>query len=535
MAKQSSWQLNVFLIRRDLREAEQIFDDIGSLETREITLQDATRRIPAVLYFQPRPLRLPPWASFFQGLFNINELPKVTSIPAVLLVPVDEQILAVAWSYGSGLFKAGSYDPTFGLRVALNSVSRVRVRSYDKRRFDALFRQTREQSAREAKLEDFGIDAERDVIRKLAGNPADKTLGTSMSGGAALSVAARFKHKEFVHYLRRIYRQSTRSFIDEYPWLGRIEEMIDSEIVETLDSYLDDALEDGSAQIWMSVPEIIDWSATRGFRFILPTRSTTVFPDIDIIYLLQALDRAGKISVELLKSKNVEMLDEDDHCIKRWRLFNCINVELVVDAEAYVLSSGTWYKVDSDLTTEVDRQFDTLPRASLDLPPYDIKDEGEFEYNQRVAREAPSRFCCLDRDLIRFGGGRNSFELCDLITNDGDLVHVKRYGGSSVLSHLFAQGSISAELLMKRKSFRKNADGLVESKGFRIPPQKSFGGKNRRQLTYAIIGSEEYLPLFSKINLQNAVRGLSSYDWETQLQFVPVTEAYRNFRRRKGH
>src|SRR2546425_6910223 len=38
-----------------------------------------------------------------------------------------------------------------------------------------------------------------------------------------------------------------------------------------------------------------------------------------------------------------------------------------------------------------------------------------------------------------FRSGYSRVEFCDLYTDSQDIIHIKRYGGSSVLSHLFAR------------------------------------------------------------------------------------------------
>ena len=49
------------------------------------------------------------------------------------------------------------------------------------------------------------------------------------------------------------------------------------------------------------------------------------------------------------------------------------------------------------------------------------------------------------------------------MTNNKQFIHVKhRKGGSAGLSHLFAQGSVSAEILLGDKEFRKKARTVLK-------------------------------------------------------------------------
>lgn len=480
------------------------------------------------------------------------DLPRVSSAPAVLVVPVDNRIFTLSFSRGSSLLQDEAIDPTFGLRTALNSVNPHRVRSYDKRSFDALFRQTREQASNETKLESFGIDAERDLVRSVSGKPTDSNLGSSMTGGSSLRVAAKVNPSTVTHYLRRLHRKfELDNFASEYPWLGQIEAVGDTEMQELLDSYLDDVLrgENATNRVFLSVPQIIDWSESSGFRFVLSSRSKHIFPEITLANLARATGE-NIFDVEFFKRQHVEMLDENDARLKLWSLYKCLNAEIEVGDEAYALSTGIWYRVDSRLVSAVNKAALSLTAPNFSLPAFclsDLLSGGEPAFNERVAQQNDS-FCCLDNKKIHFGGGRNQFELCDLVEAGGDLLHVKRYGGSSALSHLFAQGLVSATLAMERVGFRRDADKLLAIEGFSLPEQRSFSSKCSRSVVYTIIGGPanggdrdggmksemvEQLPLFARINLSGAKRKIESLGWKVELLWVPETEEVQVYRRQK--
>jgi hypothetical protein len=62
---------------------------------------------------------------------------------------------------------------------------------------------------------------------------------------------------------------------------------------------------------------------------------------------------------------------------------------------------------------------------------------------------------------IRIPGRTTAVEICDLLTPERTLVRVKRHFSSSNLSHLFAQGAVSAELLQMNSEFRQRAHERV--------------------------------------------------------------------------
>lgn len=122
-----------------------------------------------------------------------------------------------------------------------------------------------------------------------------------------------------------------------------------------------------------------------------------------------------------------------------------------------MLSNGKWYEVERNFSKQVDTDYQTLrsQQTSFSLPTY--QHENENDYNEKIAQN-DNQFCCMDRKNISHGGGYSKIEFCDLMTEDKKIIHVKHYGGSSVLSHLFSQGVVSGELFIADKNFRQKVN-----------------------------------------------------------------------------
>jgi uncharacterized protein (TIGR04141 family) len=117
----------------------------------------------------------------------------------------------------------------------------------------------------------------------------------------------------------------------------------------------------------------------------------------------------------------------------------------------------------------------------------------------------------LDCVMISHAGMASPIEFCDLFTNDRRLIHVKRYGQSSILSHLFMQGLVSADCLLSDAKFRR---ALNE----KLPATHTLTNPDDRprpeefEVAFAI-GSKEIgplrLPFFRRVTLRNVARSLS--------------------------
>ena len=143
------------------------------------------------------------------------------------------------------------------------------------------------------------------------------------------------------------------------------------------------------------------------------------------------------------------------------------------------------------------------------------KIETEGDYNERAAKKYS--YHLLDKKLIKSKRTTSSIELCDLLTNKKQFIHVKhRKGGSAGLSHLFAQGSVAAQIMLGDKEFRKAARTVlkrVKNGAQSIVPLDKFVSEGV-EIVYLILGEEankvkKTLPFFSKVNLTKAFEDLS--------------------------
>src|SRR5690242_13102087 len=127
---------------------------------------------------------------------------------------------------------------------------------------------------------------------------------------------------------------------------------------------------------------------------------------------------------------------------------------------------------------------------------------------------------------------------CDILTATGDIVHVKKVAGSSVLSHLFALGAVSADLLLNSTAFRDGAHARV-AEAIRnhhnlLPADVTALGAlfathvNPRALRVIyLIGMdkstrplEKALPFFSKVNLRAHVERIRSMGFGVECAVV---------------
>jgi uncharacterized protein (TIGR04141 family) len=130
----------------------------------------------------------------------------------------------------------------------------------------------------------------------------------------------------------------------------------------------------------------------------------------------------------------------------------------------------------------------------------------------------------MDQKTIVHGGGHSKIEFCDILTNDRKLIHVKKYGGSSVLSHLFMQGAVSGELLVADAEFRLKLNRALP-RGHKLPEPRRRPNPADFEVVYAIISASRNplnIPFFSKVSLRSARRRLMSYGYQVTKKKIQI-------------
>ncbi len=490
-----------------------IADDTGSLGT---------------LYVERRGANPPRWGRFFVPQVEIAELGRASSTSALLHVLIDDRAMLLTFGQGRHLMKSNCWEDRFGLRVALNSIGANRLRSIDKSTLDTVGLHSRVQVSKEAAPSEFGIDVERDLLRAITGTPEDPTLGNTLSGLDSLHISVRVTPETLRPLLSRYLAQFEReTFKEKFPWVDYIRDVKDPALKNQLDALMLEAvLARNLDKCWLAVPDPIEWAGISGFRYGRG-RKHTIYHDIDLVTFLESTGIAAEsLTIDYLEKHDACAIDGDDSIRYNWPIYKCVYCEIDQSGETYLLSGGRWYKVASDFVAQVNEYYENLTKLDTDLPEYN--DESEGAYNERVATENPEHYALMDRKLISIGGGYSKVEFCDLLSHENDLIHVKRYGGSGVLSHLFLQGIVSGQSFASDTNFREAVNAHLPDE-FKLQDIEARPDPASYRVVYAIISSEEgdnlTLPFFSRLSVRHAMQTLQGYGYNVALTKIHVADA----------
>ncbi|MEX2493729.1 MAG: TIGR04141 family sporadically distributed protein [Nitrospirales bacterium] len=519
--------LNIYLAKPEVKIPSDIVKNLDALKAFDLEVLGIS---PCNLFIKNNYLNIPRWAKFFSTKVSPTEFGKNSSAGALVFAKVDDSILLLTFGQGHHLVDSAKIEMNFGLRTALNLLDVASLRSIDKSSFEQHPTQTREQTGIATELQYFGLNIERDLLRAITGKPNDEQFGTRISGMDALKLSVEVNLNNLSDLLKRIlvaYKDNAYKK-GAFGWVDHIGEVKDKSVHELLDGKLLDRITSGNFErLWLSVPEIIDWDRVVGFKYSRGASSPR-FYDIRMADFLETLDNIG-IDIEKIRQRKIFCVDSEDCVVYERPAYRFIYAEVNHQSCVYVLNNGKWYKINRKFAKQVNHFFENVPKYSETLP--NFNDETEGDYNERVAKSDPDSFCLLDKKNIRILGAASPVEPCDLLRNGREFIHVKRYGGSSVLSHLFNQGLVSGELFQMEAEFRQ----LLNSKlplTFKLANPEIRPHLNEYLVVFAIISESDEkdlsIPFFSRISLRHVITRLQAIGFEVAVAKISVNEFKKN-------
>lgn len=518
--KKKSHSLSIFLLKSGLDSSDEALKDRASLDGVAVSMGD----LDGDLYFRQNQSHPPAWVKLFRSSLE-EQLAGLSNSgnAAVFIVPIEERFFALTFGYGKSLLVEDACEENFGLRVVLNAVDPDKLRSVDALSLDAVSLNTRSQSSVASSIAGFGIDVEQDLLCAATGRPKDPLLGKSITGKDSLKLAIPIVIGDIPELLRKLNAlYASEEYKSSFSWIDNLKQVRSRALIEKLDAELGQKITQKEyGRSWLAIPETIDWADIEGFRYEVD-KDGEIREDIGWETYVGCLAEGTVFSRDLLKRHHVAAVRQSSgQEAYSWSVYKCVCCEITVDGEDYALNNGKWYSVNAAFLHVLNEAIGKVPRASLSLPAYK---GSENAYNRATYDANPSYYALMDRRLIYHGGGSSSIEFCDLYTTDKKLIHVKKYSGSSVLSHLFSQGTVSARLFLSDAEFREKVNN-------ELPDSHKFGdaGENPIASQYEVVfvvatnhkgEGEPKLPLFSKITLKNSVQQLQAYGVRVGLMFL---------------
>jgi uncharacterized protein (TIGR04141 family) len=514
-------KLTLSLLKEDYSR-DDVFRDVDELDAVSVPALDAEEDS---LFLRSRSPHRPGWVAYLEGhVAGPLEGLFAASASAVLLFEAEDRLFAATFGQGRHLLDPEAFEKDFGLKVVLNTVAPDQLKSVDAKTIDDTTVHTRRDLSKDSAFSAFGLDPSRDLLRAVTGRPRDETLAHRLTGSDALAIHTREELPDLPELgARLLAAYEADDYKEHFAFIDFLRPEKDRARIAELQEMLVEALANGEwTDIHLAAPETLDWQELKGFRFSTQSDDEDTASDPSIRTYLATRDD-DELDVSILKlDRMLAIRASDEEPMKSWQVYNCIVFQAEFDGSLYVLSDAEWFRVDLDYRRKLEAEVGALPDFAA-LPNADAGSD-EDAYNRKAARAIDA--LCLDKRFV-YDGGPDKMEICDLLTRDGALIHVKQRGSSSTLSHLFSQGVNSAQRLLMDQDFRGKASAVIRraDAGYAGTWPLRRPRPEDHEIVFAVITRSRRrtpltLPFFSVVSLGAAARTLQGFGFRVSTAAV---------------
>jgi uncharacterized protein (TIGR04141 family) len=526
MTEKKTHKLSIYLLKKDIKRFADALRDIKSVQ--EYKLKGTLKLDGAIYVGQPKE-NPASWVDLLQQGTDqqIQDLSN-TSNRAIVFMKSEDRIFALPFGFGKFLLRDDVIEREFGLRTTLNIVDADRLRSMNKANVDDFTTLTTTQTSRRAKPQQFNLDIVRDLIRGVTGEPSPdfEELGSTVTGSEGIYIVPALNFADLASLLRAIGRAyRSRRYKARFDWIDNIKAERDPLIIEKLKACLVEDLKTKNNEIiHLAAPVLIDWESYEGFSI---TEHGDLHVDLNIdTYYQEKESILDNLTWDKLKSHRLFIKYGDRNERIPTLLLRSINYQKYLDGRFYVFAFGQWYKVNKNFSEQTIDYVRTVEESELEFIDCESTWD-EKRYNEEFVA-SNSNYLLFDRKLVKSGAYRSDIELCDIFAENKEFVHVKFRSSSSTLSHLFAQGRISSNLLASDIVFRKNLRARLKelNKSMSIIPEKEGAFEPSKYIvTFAIIADGdktfvESLPFFSLLNFRLTVSELRLLGFKVKMKKI---------------
>lgn len=473
-----------------------------------------------------------PWRDLLQEGVSPT-LPSLinSSNRAIVFFLIEGRIFVIVFGYGKHLLKDEAIDRDFGLRTVLNIVNPDKLLSIDKANLDELTVLTRTQASLKSTPETFNIDIIKDLLKGITGEPFENytiNFGKIITGGESICIIPKVSFKDISVNLKELkHAYESNRYKTRFGWIDNLKHEQDPLVIEDLEENLvKDLMNKEKSNISLAPPFLMDWESFEGFSY---TPKGDLQTEFEITNFYEQKSTVLKdLTWEKISSLYIYFKygNQDERTyIPFWR---CLNYQTELNNCIYVFALSKWYKVNKSYVREITDYVNKIKESDLSFIDC-TKGMNEGAYNIALANSQPY-FRLLDKKLIKTDLTRSEIEACDVLSESMEFIHIKFRHSSATLSHLFAQGKISAFALRKDKTYRANLRKRFKEVGLKSDSVPIEGNKlktSRFTITFGLIEKDsrsfvESLPFFSLLNFRLTAEELLLLGYDVRVKKINI-------------
>ena len=499
--KKKSIKLSVYLLKQNI-------DPKNSLKEKyQSKLTDYEQKKEWKIIIDDKVTHKPDWANY------LKVPAQVSSASAVLFIKHEQVWFALCFGYGHNMLNTNKLTGDFGLITTLNMLDENKIKSSDIFAPSDRSKQRRTQTVMDSNLQGHDMDGFCHILKKITGKTLAQYehLSKTISAGyeniqinTSKSVA---ELEQLCSDIYKIYKKE--DYKQNFPEVSHIQPVKDENIKQSLFKQLLNSLNNQDSNIQLEVPDLIDFQTISKFRVNIKDRKKHFMDDLSTERFYEIISNSKKdITMDNLKKRGLVLVDNNDNEKNSFSLLKCLVFDCKLEGNNYHFSHGKWYMLDQAFSAQLENSIAPLKADDIygkSIPDYNHQNEAE--YNKHLAKILEATL--LDKNCITMGG-YDKIEPCDVFfvseDNKNIFIHVKiKHGGSSSLSHLFQQGSVSLTLLNRKD--QKFIKGIKEK-------ALNFNPALKNVVYYLIISDNQSIPLFAKVSLFKIIEDIKSKNGE---------------------
>jgi len=512
MAKLRIQQLSIYLLKPDTTNVTNAIRDTASYT--EITLPEGIDGIEAICKIQS-PAHPPNWLKFFPATTQSEFRDLLSSSSgSVIFVHAKKRRFAICFGTGWHLLDKSSFVRSFGLRAALRLLKKDTIKAADVSTYDNFAKYRRMSTSKGTEISTFDIEGQMDLLRGVLGECERPGVAHQIGGKDPCVIWTRMTFSELPRLCGCLLTASESKLIEKrFPVIKNISLIRDPSEIDALDKALETQLPAIRSTLHLAPPEVVNWDDVAEFKLAhenAPPSSLLLNYDA----ITTTFNNQDPTIQELQGLLVTTIRPDGTNGFQQWSAYDCLIAEIgdpQDPTKKFILMAGDWYSVDATFLGEVNTAINAIPKHSSRKLPSAKKSEIEKKYNERLAASDEINLVNLDAKNVSYGGGRSKIEVCDILSKQGCLYHIKDYSGSATLSHLFSQGTVSSRLLLEsdfRVALGKKFGPTVQT----VLPATSIIASDL-EVVYGVIAEANRpipagLPFFSKVRLMESIKEL---------------------------
>jgi uncharacterized protein (TIGR04141 family) len=349
----------------------------AKVDVTEAVLKDPDAQIASIYILHGEPRR-PEWMQEMGTIASVDidasDL-ETRSLGAIILVTVEERVVAVTFGTGFHAIEPSLIERGFGLRVTANMVGVNGIRGAQTR---GVARSSRDQKTLlpvNGEFSDLSVEVDEDWLRQLSGKSSEVGFASSVSGADSLTITLpKFTFASLGEKVTEVMKAwESKDYETKFPFLDQIVPLDRSDpLIEVLDALADEQIRNNDPGLAFAAPDPFEQLDVDHFEITCQYQR----------YELADLDTTGVLDIAKtlnsqkspLESIRVFAVDENgDNIDRAYPLKSYVQTEVTHGGDSFLLSAGLWFAVRKDFVAEIDAQMQTIPDLSnvLKLPTWD--------------------------------------------------------------------------------------------------------------------------------------------------------------------